>query len=535
MSRTRRGRITALLLVGALGAAALSAIAAPAGAERAGKTRHGGSVTFGIEAESTGGFCLPDATLAASGIQIASAIYDTLVVLNTKGQYVPYLAKSVTPNADYTRWTIALRPHVKFHDDTPLDAEALKLNLDTYRGQNPKIKPRLNVFMYQDVASVDVTGPLSVVVTTRVPWVAFPAFLSFRAGILAPAQLADRASCATNMIGTGPFKSDVWRPNESLTVKRNPHYWRKGFPYLDAIEFRPVTDIQARLNGLASGELDLITTSSSLAIYDLKQDAANGQINLVVSDKGAETTYLMLNSSRAPFDDPIARRAASAAGDPREINQIRNKGLNTIATGPFPPDNPAYLAESTRLHSLKLAKKLAKQYEDEHGQPISFEYLTTPDSETVAIAALVKEQQAKAGIEMSIRTVDQSTLISEVLAGSFTGAGFRNYPGGDPDTQYVWWHSGSPLNLGRINDPEIDRLLDEGRSEPDPDTRVKIYQDLNRRFAQKLYNLWSWYTLWAAASQTDVMGVSGPSLPDGGGRPFSLFGGVIPVLGLYRT
>ena len=102
------------------------------------------------------------------------------------------------------------------------------------------------------------------------------------------------------------------------------------------------------------------------------------------------------------------------------------------------------------------------------------------DPENLAIAQLVKEQQSEAGIEVSIRSVDQPTLINEALAGTFTGMGFRQHPGGDPDTQYVWWHSGSPVNFGRINDPEIDALLDEGRVETDPAKRTKIYQDLTR-------------------------------------------------------
>lgn len=520
-----------------LSTVSLAAIAAPAGADRAAKPKQGGSATFGLEAETTGGFCLPDATLAASGIQVVAAIYDTLVTLNSKGEYVPYLAKSVTPNADYTQWTITLRPGVTFHDGTPFDAAALKLNLDTYRGQNPDIKPRLNVFVWSNVASVEVSGPDSVVVTTKVPWVAFPALLSGsgRTGMLAPAQLANRESCATNMIGTGPFKLKEWRQNESLTVVKNKDYWREGLPYLDEIVFRPLTDSQSRLIGLQSGELDLMTTSNSGSIVDLKQSAKAGDNKVLVSDNGAETAYLMLNVSKPPFDDPIARRAVAYAGDARETNRIRNKGLNTIATGPFPPDNPAYVKNNTRLHDVPKAKKLNAQYEAKHGEPIKFEYLTNPDPETLAIAALLKEQESKAGIEVSIRTVDQSTLINEVIAGNFTGAGFRNHPGGDPDTQYVWWHSGSPVNFGRINDPEIDRLLDEGRSEPDPAKRTAIYRQLNKRFGKELYNLWSWYSLWAVGYQNDVKGVTGPPLPDGGGRPFPLFAGVIPVLGISKS
>ena len=176
-----------------------------------------------------------------------------------------------------------------------------------------------------------------------------------------------------------------------------------------------------------------------------------------------------------------------------------------------------------------------QEYERTHGEPLTFEYLTNPEPDTVAIAQLVKEQAAEAGVEVSIRTIDQSGLINEAIAGNFQGAGWRNHPGGDPDTQYVWWYSTSPVNFGRINDPEIDRLLDEGRSEPDAAQRTKIYRDLNRRFSEEHYNLWSWYTYWAVGYQKDVKGIAGPPLPDGGGKPFPLFAGIIPTVGLNKT
>ena len=130
MLSRRRRRVTALLVVCALASAALISISVPAGAERMAKApKRGGSASFGLEAESTGGFCIPFATLASSGNQVVNSIYDNLVVRNTTGDYVPYLAKSVTPNADSTQWTIALRPDVQFHDGTPFDAAALKINL----------------------------------------------------------------------------------------------------------------------------------------------------------------------------------------------------------------------------------------------------------------------------------------------------------------------------------------------------------------------------------------------------------------------
>jgi peptide/nickel transport system substrate-binding protein len=533
MQRRRRHSLAAACAVIAVVGASLVATAPLASAGKRADVSagtSGGSVTFAVTAETTGGWCLPEAQLAASGIQEAVAMYDPLMSQNDKGDIVPYLAKAMTPNAAFDEWTITLREGVKFHDGTPLDADALKLNLDAFRNG------RLGTFTYANIDTVTVKDPLNVVVTTKVPWPAFPSYMSSgRAGISAPAQLNDKANCPRNMIGTGPFKLKEWRPNESLTVVKNPDYWRKGYPKLDEIVFKPVPEAQTRANGLQSGDLDMIQTASPLQIADLQDEAKAGDIKVFVSDKGAQTAYQMLNVSKAPFDDIIARQALAYAGDANEVNDIRNKGLNTIATGPFPPDNAAHTDKQLRIHNLKKAKALAKEYEQKHGQPISYEYLALPDPEQIATAQLVKEQAEKAGIHVSIRTLDQSALINEVLAGGFQSAGFQNHDGADPDTQYVWWHSGSPVNFGRINDPDIDRILDEGRVETDPAKRTALYKQLNTVFAKQLYNLWAWYALWAVGYQNDIGGIKGPDLPEGGGKPFALFGGVIPVLGITKS
>ena len=460
MHRTLRRTATAVVAALAITSASLIGIAGTAGAGGSGGS--GGEITWGLEAETVGGYCLPNARLAAAGIQVATAVYDGLMTINSKGEYVPYLAKSFEPNATYDEWTITLREGVKFHNGEPLDAEALKLNIDSFRGQNPNIAPQLFLFVFSDIDTVTVTGPLTVVVKTKVPWVAFPAFWTGgRTGIMAPEQLSTNDNCLQKMIGTGPFKFVEFRQNESLTVEKNPDYWQKGYPKLDRIVFRPVTEATARNNGLLGGDLDIIQAggATTLRLSELQERAKAGDIKVFTSTRGAETSYVMLNSSKAPFDDPIAREAVALAGNAREVNDIRNKGINTIANGPFPPDNPAHVDAKPRTQNLKKARELAKQYEAAHGQPLAWEYVTNPDPDLQAIAQLVKEQNAKAGIEVTIRLIDQPTLINEALSGNFQGAGWRNHPGGDPDTQYVWWYSTSPVNFGRIKDPVIDKLL----------------------------------------------------------------------------
>jgi peptide/nickel transport system substrate-binding protein len=130
--------------------------AAPRAVKSAATPRPGGTVTYGLESETGGGWCPTSERLAASGIMVESAIYDTLVQPNTKNVMVPYLAKSVDHNPDYTQWTIKLRDGIKFHDGTPLDANALKTNVEAWRtGQ-------LYSSIYSDITDVAVVDPLTV-------------------------------------------------------------------------------------------------------------------------------------------------------------------------------------------------------------------------------------------------------------------------------------------------------------------------------------------------------------------------------------
>ena len=536
-SMLSRGSVAAVafVCVASLLGAAPGAAAAP---RATAQPRHGGSVTFGLEAETTGGYCLPNANLAISGIMVVNAIYDTLTTLNDKGQYVPYLAQSVTPNATFDQWTIKLRPNVTFQNGEPLDAAAVKLNLDSYRGANPRINAPLNSFVFANVANVTAVDPLTVVVTTKTPWPAFPAYLwqGGRSGILAPAQLNNPATCASNMIGTGPFKLQEWRPNEHLVAVRNPNYWRKGLPYLDKITFETIPDGPTRINDLQGGQIDVMHTSGAEEMLRLRDLAKQGQVNETESSKGSEVVYLMLNASKPPFDDPLARQIVMYSRNTSEINQIRNHGLFPLASGPFPPGSIGYLKDpGFPKPDPKKARVLEAQYQAKYGHPLQFDYLTGPEPEFVAIGELIQQNATKYGVKVNITTEDQSSVINDALAGNYTSVGWRNHPGGDPDLQYVWWKGGSPVNVNHFNDPVVNQLLDQGRSETDPAQRAATYQTLNREFAKQLYALWSWQATWTVAARKGVNGVLGPPLPDGHGKPFPIFAGYVPVVGEWLS
>jgi peptide/nickel transport system substrate-binding protein len=481
----------------------------------AGTPTPGGRVVYGLEAETTDGWCLPEAQLAISGIMVADTIYDTLTRPNAEGVVEPWLADSVEPNEDSTVWTIKLREGVKFHDGTDLTAEVVKNNLDAYRGAYPTRSPLLFVFVFEPIQSVDVVDPLTVQVTLKQPWVSFDNALwqSGRLGILAQAQLDDTSSCAENLIGTGPFKLVDWVPNQKFEAEKNPDYWATDaagnqLPYLDAIEFRPIVEVDQRLNALESGEINAMHTSDAATVSDLRDRSDSGEVNAYESEEFGEVSYVMLNESKPPFDNIKARQAVAYAVDFDETNAILNDGITTQATGPFAPGNIGNLDDTGfPTYDPDEAERLVAEYEEETGQPLSFTYTTTNAQVTIEQGQLLKEQAEAVGMSVEIVTVDQSTQIDTAISGDFEAIGWRNHPGGDPDQQYNWWKSGSPVNFGRFSDPEIDRLLDEGRTTTEG--REQIYEDLNRRFAEEVHNVWSWYTPWTVAMATDVHGVPG--------------------------
>jgi peptide/nickel transport system substrate-binding protein len=522
------------------------------------KPVEGGSVVYAQEAEDAGGLCLPEAQLDISGENYVRALYDTLTVPDDKGNFVPYLAKSVGHSADFTVWTIGLRDGIKFSDGSALDAQVVKNNLDAYRGAYPARHPILFSLVFGPyVKSVDVVDPLTVQVTVNQAWPAFPSYLwsSNRLGIMGQAQL-DSADCAKDLIGTGPFKLREWVVNDHMTVDKNPTYWQKDkdgnqLPYLDSITFKPVPDGQQRLNGLTSGQFQLSHTSSSIDEEQLRALAKDGKITNNESDKFAEVAHYMLCTAPAtdtvcpgsPFSDEHARKAVALALDRQTLNHVRGKDIPQIASGPFAPGAVGYLADAGfPQFNLDQAKQEVAAYKADTGKDLTFTLGGTPDPESVETNNFVAGMFQAAGMKVTTYSVEQTQYINVAVARNFQMYGWRNFPGSDPDSLFVWWNCNNAapaacdnlVNFSGFNDPAINADLQNGRTEPDPAKRQADYEDLNRQFSKQLYDLWTNWVVWAVDTDTHVHGLLGPPNPDGSAPNPGLASGH-PMLGLFVT
>ncbi len=486
------------------------ATAAPAARE----PQYGGTLVFGLEAETTNGLNPVTAQAAVSGHLLFRAIYETLTIEGEDGEALPLILESMTPNDDYTEWVMTMRPGITFHDGTPADGAALKRHLEELG------KGTLTGIVMRDleIQSIEVVDDLSAKMTLGRSVATLPNWFTSHLGYLTSPSMHDLGpeESTRNPIGTGPFMLEEWIPNEVTRLVRNPNYWRtdaegRQLPYLDAIEFRPIPDTDGRFAALQAGDLDASVVNTGLRV-----DEYNEQFKTHwEGEKYSEPTYLMFNASRAPFDNVEFRRALAQCTDRQTFNNLRWDG-QPPADGPFAPGTPGHL-EETGFPGFD--QDAGRATIDGLGID-SVEIGTTIDPANLLNTELIAGMWGECGLDVSITQVDQAELITNAVLGNFTAFLWRNNPAFDIATERVWWHSnfssGIATNFGRIMDPRIDSALDEAMTTADLDERRALAEDVNRAFADGVYNLWFYSSNWLVATQDHIHGVDDLTLPEGG-------------------
>jgi len=487
--------------------------------EAPGTPKAGGTLRFGLFGE-TNGWSPVDSNWAGSGYIVAQTMFDRLVMFDDKGQPKPYLAESIDPSADFTRWTIKVRPGVTFHDGSPLDADVVKYNLE---------KNRSSVVtgpVFATVTSIDVVDPLTVAVSVSKPWSNFPVALTGQSGFVAARSMLDSPDGSRHPVGTGPFVFDSWTPDNNLQVHRNPNYWRKDadgapLPYLDKIDFRVLADPQALSNALDSGGVDVIEASTPELVDKYVTKAAGGGTQIFTGHETSETV-LALNTAKAPFDDPLARRILATGIDTASQGNLL-KGIFTPARGPFLPDSPYYTDTSYPQYDQAEAQRLADEYKAAHGgQPLQFSITVTPAPEIVTIAQAGQEQLRQIGVEMTINQVEQTKLIVDALQGNYEATGWVEFSGASLESDYVFISDPSirplgqlSLNLTRNANPRLTAALDAARATSDAAQQVAQYKIVQEEMAKDLNYIFIVHNRLAIASTANVIGLSTQTFPDG--------------------
>ena len=202
----------------------------------------------------------------------------------------------------------------------------------------------------------------------------------------------------------------------------------------------------------------MIQTSGALQIIDLRKKVKSSDIKLIESSRGAEAGYRMLSARRSCRSAARSRQSKShTPAARRSSSDIQDaEGWET----PSRPDRSHPGSDRVPHESRHPGAQPQEGDRPEQGvraqarsaDLVRIPHPGRPGAHRPCGARPALQRQGRHHDDDHRGDPDRK-LIKRAQAGNFQQLGFRNHPGGDPDTQYVWWHSGRRSNFGRINDP----------------------------------------------------------------------------------
>jgi peptide/nickel transport system substrate-binding protein len=508
--RTRQGRlgIAAILAAMALAAAACGGSggtgpAAGSSSGPAGTPHRGGTLTVlegsGFAGQWPAGLDPATNTSGAANQPYMDSIYGQMFELGPNGKIIPDLATGYSFSNGGKTVTLSLRHGVTFTDGTPFNAKAVVWNIQRDLKSACTCKPLWPVTSLKAIGSDKVQINLSRVyapmiasfIDSNADWIASPTAV----------QKMGEQAFRLHPVGAGPFMVVSNTPNSVLVLKRNPHYWKKGHPYLDKLIFKSVSGDEAAYEAMLAGEGQVYEDMSTPAL--LKQAAQHFHVQNQLSTSPYD---LQFNTKISPFNDIRARQAIYYATDFKPILAHIFGNLYPEVqgfTGPggicYQPKVPGY-----PTYNLAKAKALVKQL---GGLTVHLGTINVLVAKETMQA--LQTEWAKAGIKTTIASWDLGPLIQQFTSGKWQ-AMIQTAGAYDPAAGVgVGFRFSSQSPFSGVHDPHLDALLNAAAGTLDMSQRCKLYGQAAQYIAQKAYG--PFYFAFAPANIA-ARNVAGPGL-----------------------
>lgn len=430
-------------------------------------------------------------------ILVNKTIYSNLVKYKlTDGEIevVPDLAESWEPNEDLTQFTFKLRSDALWHDGEPVTADDVKFTFDSVL--DPEVTARFSGPI-SSVDSVDVVDPQTVVFNLKSPFAPLPVMLGYNQAIvpkhlLEGQDLNQPTDFLTAPVGSGPFKFGSFSQGSHLEVVANEDYFG-GRPYLDQIIFQVITDGNARVAQVRSGDIDF-------TVIDPPQiDSVSDDPNLKIIEATQVNYYfLAFNHTVERLQDQSVRQALTLALNRQAIVETMLKGYGQVASGPIHPalgeyynaDVTTYEYDPERAKELLAAAGWSAGDDgvlvNEAGERFTI-LLNGPAGYPVLEQLLTYAQQeyTNLGIEVTLEIDEWSVHLDKYhnLQYDMLSNWWITPP--DPDL-FDHYYSESPSNWWAYQNPELDELLLQAREEADKEARVELYHQMQAMLAEDL-------------------------------------------------
>lgn len=426
-------------------------------------------------------------------------IFDSLVYRTPDNEFHPYLAESWAFSDDGLSLTVKLKEGIRFHDGTPLNADAVAFTFNRLK-ESGRASPIYSAF--RSVTAIEAVDVLTVRFTFSSPNAMFITTLSQPyAGILSPKAVTEAGDAyGQHPVGTGAFRLARWDAGVQITLEANPDYaWpppdvkNQGRPYIDRLTFKFIPDATTQLSALQAGEVDMMYLSDPAQIDLLAGDPNITLVPTVLH----ELIYLGFNCQKPPFDEVLVRQALSHAIDKQAIIDLALGGHGKPAFAPLPPSLPGFdpgLQEYELGYDLDAARALlveagfqqnADGAWERDGQVLQATLLTSTRSPNDAVATVIQSQLAALGVPVEIQQLDSTAVMKATAEGTFDLLLWR-YGWSDADALNIFLHSSRIGSTNRVaySNPGVDALLDQAVAELDSAKRYAMYVEAQKLIMQ---------------------------------------------------
>lgn len=457
--------------------------------------RKGETLIFGRGGDSVS--LDPAGETDGESFNVTAHIYDNLVSFKPGStEIVPDLAESWEISKDGKTYTFKLRQGVKFHDGSPVDAEAVIFsfmrqhdkNHEAYKFGGPYIYYQSTGFQ-KLIKKIEKVDPLTVRFSLNEPSAPFLASLSMHAfAIVSPKALrTQKKDFGRSPVGSGPFVFSMWKEKQAIVLTSNKDYWGDA-PKINKLIFRAIPDNQSRTMELLASKIHVMDNPNAGDI-DILRKRLGAKVKFS-KQPGFNIGYLALNNSRKPFDNVLVRRAISHAINKEAIIKTVYSNFASVANNPIPPTLWSYAKDIKGYeYSPKKAKALLKEAGLDQGFETTLWAMPNPRPYMPngrKVAEAIQGDLAKVGIKAKIVSYDWGTYLDRTQKGEHDMA-LLGWTGdiGDPDNfLYVLLDKDNAVapaqNISFYKGEELHKILKTARVESDRSKRVELYQQAQK-------------------------------------------------------
>lgn len=477
-----------------------------AGSPEAGGTpTQGGSILIGTLGEAN--TINPIAASQSEDYFRCSLIYEQLVRLDP-ATYEPKPSLAASWEVNDLTYTFTLHDNIKFSDGSDLTADdiafTLQAMLDTANA-SPRQSRLFSIEGAQEfadgsateVSGIKVVDPTTLEVTLAEP----DASILFNFYYVRPLPKAllegkDLSKASTdpffqNPVGAGPFKFVSWAVGSDFVGERNEHYYQEGKPYLDKFTHRTITDSQALVNSLLSGDIDGSVYPSPSGADQLK---ANEDLEVLVPPFGSPDGWIF-NFQNEYLAKKEVRQAIAYALNMDQFSQDSLYGLGAPGTGPVAPGNFVY-DESLEPHPFDMDQ--AKTLLEQAGPPPSGIRFMVNQGNVLRedFLTYTQAQLSKLGWEIEPVVIEYATAVDQVINRSYDVAESQMVGAGitiDPGDLASYYQTDGSANYSGYSNPDLDALFDQARQATDVTEQKDLYAQIQQILVEDIPATFSWY------------------------------------------